>query len=273
MLSASFHNTFIPERVYLSEMLKFAAKSGSGNIEDISEATGIPTGKSSGKVEPILNYASGMGLIQVEKKSDGVKELSLTHLGRVIYLEDRNLSESYSQWLVHLHLCNPFSGASVWHYTFARAFPSYQNQLTRPQLEDYITQHIPGNPTRAVGPLLLMYLEAASFSNTQCLIKEEEKYSKSRLPVIQEYFTGYAALMFLYWDFINPNSQQMVRNEFEAVTHFFQLSGWDLQTIDEVLEAWALRNWIRLDRQTEKLVITRLVATESVIPKVFDELI
>lgn len=55
-LSRSFHQTFIPERHYINALLKFAAKGGQGDIQAISECTGIPTGQSSGKVAPILDY-------------------------------------------------------------------------------------------------------------------------------------------------------------------------------------------------------------------------
>jgi len=273
MLSASFHETFIPERKYLTEILKFAAKEKSGTLEEISAVTGIPMGQSSGKVQPSLHYAVGMGLIEIGKQERGVKSPRLTPLGRTLFLEDRNLSEKYSQWLLHLHLCNPFSGASAWHFTFSHAFHAFQNQLTRSQLEDFLQHHISGNMTRAVGPMLNMYQESASFSNTYCVEQQGETYTKNPLPIVEEYLRGYAALFFLYWDQVSPEAQQIVRDDFEAETYFFQLTGWDLQTSDEILEKWAFNNWINLDRQTEKIVITRLINTQELISSLFNDLI
>jgi len=48
-LPRNFHKTFVPERKHINAILKYAAKGGTGDIQAISEDTGIPTGSSSGK--------------------------------------------------------------------------------------------------------------------------------------------------------------------------------------------------------------------------------
>lgn len=69
-LPLSFHMTFQPERHYLSALLAFAQViDGPTTIATISSQTGIPTGKSSGKVRPLLQYARGMGLIDIVTKA------------------------------------------------------------------------------------------------------------------------------------------------------------------------------------------------------------
>ena len=47
--TVNFHKTFAPQDSYLSKILELASAAYSGTKEDISEVTGIPTGKTSGK--------------------------------------------------------------------------------------------------------------------------------------------------------------------------------------------------------------------------------
>ena len=61
-LPVTFHRTFVPEMHYVAALLQYAASSEKGTEQEISVRTGIPTGKSDGKVPAIMGYASGMGL-------------------------------------------------------------------------------------------------------------------------------------------------------------------------------------------------------------------
>lgn len=121
MLPLNFHKTFIPERRFIAALLEFAALDKQGNYQEISKETGIPMGKSSGKVPAILDYARGMGLIEfIGKRANSIKKPVLTTLGRVVYLEDKFLGEKMVQWLVHMNLCRNDIGAITWHKAFAK---------------------------------------------------------------------------------------------------------------------------------------------------------
>ena len=50
--SINFHKTFATQDSYISKILGLAEQGYSGTKEEISEITGIPTGKTSGKVVP-----------------------------------------------------------------------------------------------------------------------------------------------------------------------------------------------------------------------------
>src|SRR6056297_1543115 len=55
-LPRTFHSTFIPERQYIAEMLRFAAGGKEGTYQDIRDATGIPMGGQTtefGKTPPV----------------------------------------------------------------------------------------------------------------------------------------------------------------------------------------------------------------------------
>ena len=76
----NFHNTFPPDVNYLSRLLSYA--DGVVRSPDtISQMTGIPQGKSTGKVNPHLYYLMLMGLLQEDRAT-------LTPLGRLVRSED-----------------------------------------------------------------------------------------------------------------------------------------------------------------------------------------
>ena len=55
--SVNFHKTFSPQDSYITKILDLAKDNYTGTKEEISEETGIPTGKTSGKVVPHILYA------------------------------------------------------------------------------------------------------------------------------------------------------------------------------------------------------------------------
>ena len=124
-LPLNFPQTFLPDRRLLARLLPFAAANGRGDKVEIGEATGIPTGQSTGKVEPMINYARGMGLIDTNRDA-GLWQLAMTPLGRVVVAEDPYLSQPVTLWLLHLMLCrrcglgDPATGiADPWFALFA----------------------------------------------------------------------------------------------------------------------------------------------------------
>jgi hypothetical protein len=83
-LSANFSQTFLPDRRLISLLVTFAEKGRGGNKREISELTGIPTGESTGKVEPIIYFSLAMGLIKASNDK-GVWRLELSDLGSCGY--------------------------------------------------------------------------------------------------------------------------------------------------------------------------------------------
>ena len=75
-LPVTFHRTFVPEMHYVAALLQYSASSEEGTEQEISVKTGIPTGKSDGKVPAIMGYASGMGLINVQPAGQPGKKKS-----------------------------------------------------------------------------------------------------------------------------------------------------------------------------------------------------
>ena len=83
-----FHETFQPEASYITSILELANINYQGTKYQISDDTGIPTGKQKGKVEPSIKYAAFMDLISYSIDK-GEYSLHLTDLGNEIFVQDK----------------------------------------------------------------------------------------------------------------------------------------------------------------------------------------
>ena len=110
-----FHETFQPEAGYLAKILELASNNYSGSKFEISEKTGIPTGKQKGKVEPHIKYAAFMGLLSYACEK-GKYQISLTDLGREVYVQDPYLHETLTKWLCHYGISRKEYGAPQWSF-------------------------------------------------------------------------------------------------------------------------------------------------------------
>lgn len=119
-----FHETFQPETVYLAKICELASNGFAGTKVEISEATGIPTGKQKGKVEPHIKYASFMNLIDYHFDK-GVYDLSLTKLGKEVFVQDRYLHENLTHWLCHYNISRMTLGAPQWYYLVHKGHTGY----------------------------------------------------------------------------------------------------------------------------------------------------
>ena len=115
--AVNFHKTFAPQDSYLSKILELASEQYIGTKEDISEVTGIPTGKTSGKVVPHILYAYYMGLIYYKFERGGYT-LSLTPLGKLVRENDKYLFEDITKMICHYSLCDEYTGANIWSFVY-----------------------------------------------------------------------------------------------------------------------------------------------------------
>ena len=193
-MSVSFHKTFAPERRLLFALLKFAARNGKGDIQEIASDTGIPTGKSSGKVAPVMDYCSAMGLITVGQEGS-VKEPLLTDFGRAVFLGDPYLQEEMTQWLCHLHLCSRETGAEVWYRLFWEGSSLLPSEFSREELVTFLVQATGSQSKRLLGPLGVMYREETSFAKCGALLEQKKTFSRRKMPVRQDFTPGYSAFL------------------------------------------------------------------------------
>ena len=270
-LVPSFHLSFRPERCHLASLLRVASQGFAGTVEAISEQTGIPTGKSSGKVVPHLKYAEAMGLLSDTGPKAGVYELQPTLLGQAVLAEDPLLNETLTQLVLHLMLARP-SGASVWHSLFGRSRISLGRQFSPEAATAFLNLKF-GNNSSIPGPLFSTYVENASLARTVMLKVEKNLLTRGSLPLLTEHFWGYAYCWLHSWEQEAPNDQQLPSSQLEALTAFEELTGWTPQQL-EVFLSWAVDQQIlKIDRQTGAPLLMKTASSAEIASKIYCDLL
>lgn len=274
-LPFNFHQTFIPERVYLGEMLKFAAAGKDATLQDISAQTGIPMGKSSGKAPAILDYCCGMGLVALPPRRVAVKSPRLTSFGRVVFLEDKFLKLPLTQWLAHLHLCRPDAGAEAWFLTFVKGRPILGDSFDTAQVERFLQDESGGRlQSNLVGPLFRTYSDPAAFLDTHFLTATDaERYRRYPAPISPEYVRGYAAWLLALLEIHFPDQREVAANDLQSVAKWDDIAGWSSGQCDHLLALIQERGFIDVNRQLRPWVITRLCPSAQVWPTIYQDLV
>ena len=284
-LPLNFPHDFLPERSLLARLLPFASMSGSGDKVQIGAETGIPTGESSGKVEPMIHYACGMGLVRVDKVAK-CWQLELTTLGRLVVAEDPYLSESVTLWLLHLMLCrrnfleDPAVGlADAWFALFAEGTLRLGNRFDQKAYLDYlIERHGKKGYLKGLSGLVLRsYLESTCFGPITVLSEEvldgQTLYLRHAAPAERSHFPAYSAYLFLVWDTLYDGHNQLAIDDIFTQSRCLAVMGWDRAMVTPWLDWMADHGLLQLDRQTGSTLALRLRDTETVIAGIFDELI
>lgn len=272
MLAVSFHRTFIPERHFLASLLHYAASGKEGTLQDMAAQTGIPMGKSNGKMPAILDYAVGMGLVEVSiNKGSAIRKPILTPFGAIVYQEDKYLGEQIVQWLVHLNLCRHDIGAKVWHLTFASGRKILGSCFSRRSLDDYLAVNC-GNVKDRIGPLINTYLEEAALARSGVLRVEGDTIVRQKAPLDSKYGLAYSAYILSLLDIFFSKERQVSFTDFNNKTLFFETCLWneaDIENLSTILER---KGFISIDRQRKPWIMERYAKGRDVWPNIFDEM-
>jgi len=284
-LPLSFSQSFLLDRDLIARLLRFASNNGGGNKEAISFETGIPTGKSTGKVEPMIHYAQGIGVICADKEK-AVWKLSLTTLGQTVFAHDAALSEPVTLWLLHLMLSrrsgitNPATGiADAWFTLFADGAYRLGKQFNQADYLAFLQErHGDKALLKTLSNLVLRnYFEPRAFGGAGILQAStdngEHCYVRLEAPFQTQFFPAYAAYFYLLWDDLYADREQLAFDEFSVQTRWSMLLGWEEPRSIILLDWMADRGLIQLDRHTGTAVILRLQLTEQIVAKLYDGLV
>lgn len=284
-LRLNFPQDFLPERALLSRLLAFAAKSGFGDKLQISDATGIPTGKSTGKVEPMIHYARGMGLIAAESDR-GSWRLRTTTLGDLVAKEDPYLGEATTQWACHLLLCrrsgrdNPPRGiADAWFTLFVEGAGRLGTRFSRDTFEGALRErHGEASYLRALSGLIpRTYLEPGCLGGIDVLrhvsTSSEELFERVVAPSRQALFPAFTLSLFLAWDTLSPTQQQVPFHGLLEGAGLLAALHWRHSEAASWISWMRERRLIGLDHLTGDPVALRLVPTQVVVQGLYDELL
>ena len=268
-LPINFHRTFIPERRLLNSLLQYAGNGLSGSYHDIAGATGIPMGKSNGKVPAIIDYARGMGLIQYDLKSkNGIRHPVLTNFGRIVLLEDALLSQPVTQWIAHLSLCHPSHGAAAWYETFVRGRDILGASFTVTKLEDYL-KNVFGPGRNRIGPLIRTYHDDVALGKIDPLKKLKKQVISGKAPIAKNYARVYAAYILQIIEDEFPGQIQVTAYDLNSVSGMFDAASWVQSDTDTILNLIEETNSVRIDRQMRPWIIHKLQPSSEVWSQIY----
>lgn len=265
----NFHQTFKPERQYISSILNVANGIDSMSIKDISACTGIPNGEISGKVEPHINYATYMGLVEYEKKN-GLILLNRTKLGEIVFVEDPGLQEELSILLCHCMMLREKNGADVWNAVFKKILPKYRAGIKRDILIKELEQLFNGKVNKKnFAPFIGSYEDI--FSVTGVLEVETDIVRVNSIAYVKEFVNLNAYILWEYWEELFPEQEEISSVQLEEL-RFGKAYGWDTQTEYKVLEHLADEGLIRMNRQLMPYTILRLVDKNTLAERLYSKL-
>jgi len=273
-LPRNFHKTFIPERQYIYAMLQYAASNQAGNYQEISAATGIPTGTSSGKVPAILDYCRAMGLVQsVGEERSAIKQLKLTPFGRIVLLEDPYLKEKVTQWIVHFNLCGPLSGADVWYHIFLEGAQILGHSFKRNKLEEHLSLVYGTRRSSLIGPVVRMYEEEAAFRACGALAENSGNITRKSAPISNEFGFAYGAWMLQLMSDHFPKTRQMTVTDLDDRAGWRTIPGWDIDNLQRVLYLIERKGIVEVDRHMNPWLLSPTAALGEAWGKIYDDLI
>lgn len=272
----SFHQTFKPERQFLSILLAESDSCCGLDLLEISNLTGIPTGVSSGKVEPSMAYAEYMGLI-TKSRHVGKFEISCTPLGNCVKTEDPGLFEKLTLLAMHCMITRPWNGAALWSYIFQVMFPKYHFRITANQFAKEIELQF-GSGVK-IAPFNGCYQDL--FRPLRVLDFDDDNLSLSAQKIDPDFVYLYAFVLFTYWDEWLSNSSKddskMASSEEITANHLKMIGfrnpfGWDERTEYHVLELMAANNLIALNRQMIPFTLRRTTDLNFLLQMLYSEL-
>lgn len=255
----NFHMTFPPQPLYLGRILKIA-NGENMSTEEIAEITGIPQGRSSGKVRPHISYAIAMGLL---KEND----FSRTDLGDAVLQEDSSFSEELTQLLCHA-LITSVTGATMWNFTYRTLFPNSGGRLTKTLLTEQMKQKYGSNAKSA--PVFSMYTK--QFTELDLLTETTDAYELHTLPVEKDYIYVYGYSLLHEWETVFPIEVEITEQQI-ATLRFGAIFGWDKTREFEVLKQLCDKGVIGINSQLVPYTVKKYIDSEKIIPKLYSLLL
>lgn len=267
-----FHETFQPETSYLARILELAEANTAGDKYSISERTGIPTGKQKGKVEPHIKYASYMGLIDYAFNK-GIYTLSLTQLGKEVFVQDKYLHENLTHWICHYGISKRSCGAPQWMYIVRNGHSGfYQSNSTEHHLKK--ANALFGTNVDAEE---LFGVVKRSYTDG---FFEDINYLRWDAGVNYIEHAESPELLFLYayvildsWDQLFPTKVEISLPDLVDSIEFGKIFNLSHDEIDSILNSLELEGILKVNRQLFPLTIVRTVNIEDIIPNLYGRLI
>ncbi len=272
MLALNFHKTFISERRLIASLLEYAALGRKGDLHQISEETGIPMGRHTGKTPAILDYCIGMGLVSVEIEK-GIRRPILTPFGGTVFLNDGMLTKKLTQWLVHLNLCRSDIGAVAWNKVFVDATEILGSEFTTEQLEEYLVSHFGKSRRSRTGPLLSVYNDDAAFARARIIQLNGNRVTRNKAPVVSRWAKAYSALVLELFEAFFPDEYQVTITDFSHATGLFKMCCWSDMDQEVIFMNVERTGFLAIDRQIRPWIIEKRTSSALVWPHIYTNIV
>ena len=258
-IGINFHETFPPTLSYISRLLS-VSDGEVRSVQELSDLTGIPQGKSCGKVGAHLAYMMLMGLLEEDKST-------LTALGQMVRAEDPACREVLTQWLLHANLTGK-QGAAMWHYVYRELLPLNGGTVSMLYFDQKIAETY--GPRRRPNVIRTCYSKGLSELNY--LTDDPVVLSVRPQKIRREYLYLYAYDLLREWDACYGAEQEITAAQIETLqcAACFGLSD---EEWFSVLETLASKGILRLNRQLAPYTVVRTASTDSVMEKIYSLLI
>lgn len=277
-LNINFAMTFPPQKSIIIGLLRIADGINEYSLSEISSCTGIPDGKSTGKVKPSIDYAVSMGLLNAETKN-GLYILKRTPLAEIIVLEDFGLTEDITLQVLNYFLSSNSIGCIPWNLIVRNAIILQGDTVDNCALSDKLEREF-GKDKKQQKRVTTPFRSAhKDFFQSINFVSEDgdNKIKINRLPVNKRFIFMYAYSLLFDWEklLINKNEHtEKSHNEigFDDIIFKIQWGAgfhWDEKTVFEVLELMAEKNIIKLNKQLVPMTVIRNIESKDVLPKIF----
>lgn len=270
-----FHETFQPEESYISKVLELAAEKYVGNKFEISERTGIPTGKQKGKVEPHIKYAFYMGLINYSYEK-GVYSISLTPLGDEVYVQDPFLHEQLTKWLCHYGITKKGKGAPQWSFLINEVHPGFIQSVSPNRIMEQFNGHFSGNLSyeEIFGVTRRSYIDGF-FEKLEYLYLDEKSkcITFKEISARDEFLFLYAYAMLKNWSSLLKEKTEITLIELLDDLSFGKIFGLNDGAVNEILDEMSEEGIISLNRQLFPTTIIRIASPDELIVRLYSHLL
>jgi hypothetical protein len=265
-----FHLTFKVELKHVAGLLAIAQDAKPVTKEEISVLTGIPTGRSSGKVVPHINYAEYMGLIE-HPRADGRFILSRTELGSTVYREDPLLIEPLTHLMCHYWLCSG-KGASLWYYLWREFVPTVglvfeEKDFVQSACQRFKRKNVNMTPLKkcytaedSLGRLGMVQIRGATWTISP------HKYNSQ-----MRYLYTYTLLQ--EWETKCPDRPELTVPEITDILRWNNAYGWAYDDTLYTLTQLQALGMLNLNRQLEPITVIRNARSQDVLARLYSSLI
>lgn len=264
----NFHLTFFPNMEYISKILSISGDGIERNKEEISVLTGIPTGVSSGKVVPHLEYAKLMGLINFQVLNQKYA-IELLDFGKYVLKNDPYISEKITKLICHYFITSKISGAELWYFIFRELGRKYNGAINLKDLEKDLANKFDAKKI-VLNPFYKTYSE--SFGSLNMIAENENFLNINHLQYRKEYVyaCGYTLLKELE-ELSGKNEITMDTIEEKLMWRF--AFGWTLQEEHRMYERIEEAGIIKINKQLTPLTIMPTKSSVEVINELYSFLL